>query len=147
MNTAEPVKFERSQIAPCGINCGTCLAFLREKNRCRGCQVPAENIPKSRLLCRIRNCERLANTGSKFCSDCEIFPCARLKQLDKRYSTKYHLSLVRNLRNIKELGITKFLANEASKWTCPNCGSTLCVHEEHCVSCKMENAKRPTTAT
>ena len=25
-------------IAPCGINCGTCIAYQREKNRCCGCE-------------------------------------------------------------------------------------------------------------
>jgi len=26
-----------SLIAPCGMNCGICLAYLREKKKCPGC--------------------------------------------------------------------------------------------------------------
>ncbi len=28
-----------SLIAPCGMNCGICLAYLRTKNVCPGCRV------------------------------------------------------------------------------------------------------------
>jgi len=26
-------------IAPCGMNCGACIAFMRDKNNCPGCRV------------------------------------------------------------------------------------------------------------
>jgi hypothetical protein len=26
-------------VAPCGMNCGICRAYLREKNKCPGCRV------------------------------------------------------------------------------------------------------------
>jgi hypothetical protein len=122
-------------IAPCGINCGTCIAFLRSRNRCGGCRRDTENLPVSRQRCIIRNCERRDATASKQCYECELFPCKRLKQLDKRYSTKYHQSLIQNLVTIRESGMKKFLANEARKWTCTNCGATLCVHRENCPGC------------
>jgi hypothetical protein len=30
---------ENALIAPCGMNCGVCMAYLREKNKCPGCRL------------------------------------------------------------------------------------------------------------
>jgi hypothetical protein len=132
------VKFNEEMIAPCGINCGTCIAFLREKNRCHGCRHANLNIPVSRMSCRIKNCEHLQKTESKLCSECLVFPCARLKHLDKRYRTRYQTSLIQNLVTIKETGMEPFLTNEARKWSCPNCGSNLSVHRDSCLRCNLD---------
>jgi len=51
-------------------------------------------------------------TKSKFCFECEKFPCLRIKQLDKRYRTKYNMSVLENLENIKKLGVREFVQNE-----------------------------------
>jgi hypothetical protein len=133
------IHFNAELIAPCGINCGTCIAYLREKkNRCHGCRHADLNIPVSRLSCKIKNCEQLLKTESKLCSDCQLFPCARLKHIDKRYRTKYYTSLVQNLVTIRETGMASFLKNEDRKWTCSNCGSMLSVHRNSCMKCNLE---------
>jgi hypothetical protein len=137
------VVFDRTMIAPCGINCGTCLAFLREKNRCNGCRVIWEDKAKSRVLCRIKNCEQLGLTESGFCYECERFPCKLIKHIDKRYRTKYKISLVQNLLTLKELWMTKYLEAEQDKWSCPNCGAALCVHRDFCLHCKVTIDKKP----
>ena len=136
MNTS--VKFKRSLIAPCGMNCGTCLAYLREKNRCPGCRVSYADKAVSVQRCIIINCIYLEKTKSKFCYECEKFPCKRMKQLDKRYRTKYKTSFIENLLMIKENGITYFLDFESKRRTCQNCGSTLCVHRNFCLTCEIE---------
>ncbi len=128
---------DKSLIAPCGMNCGICLAYLRDKNKCYGCLQASKNKSKSRLSCRIKNCEHLKKTTSKFCYECEKYPCTRLKQLDKRYRTKYNMSMIDNLNNIKKLGLEKFVQNEQKRWICNNCGETLCVHREFCLVCKQ----------
>jgi hypothetical protein len=133
------VHFKKELIAPCGINCGTCMAYLREKkNRCHGCRHADLNIPKSRMSCRIKNCENLSRTKSKLCAECFNFPCPRLMNLDKRYRTRYHTSLIQNLVTIKETGMIYYLENEVRKWSCPNCGSVLSVHRESCLICNHE---------
>jgi hypothetical protein len=133
------VHFDKEQIAPCGINCGTCMAFLREKkNRCHGCHHADLNIPKSRLSCRIKNCEQLKTIESKLCSDCQLFPCSSLKHIDKRYRTRYKTSLIGNLDTIKEIGMKAYLENEIPRWSCPNCGAVLSVHRESCLKCNLE---------
>jgi hypothetical protein len=132
------VTFDNNMIAPCGMNCGTCLAYLRVKDKCYGCRVDFDSKKKSCLQCSIINCELLSKTASKFCYDCEKFPCLRLKQLDKRYRTKYRTGFIENLLIIKEKGIEYFLSFESQRRTCPNCGSTLCVHRNNCLTCKYE---------
>jgi len=129
------ISFDTSMIAPCGINCGTCMAFQRVKNKCYGCWVDFDSKRKTCTDCKIRNCEYLVRTSSKFCYECEIFPCEKIKHIDKRYRTKYRTGLIQNLLTIKETGIANFLELEVKKWTCPNCGSTLSVHRDSCLVC------------
>jgi hypothetical protein len=130
------VTFDRIMIAPCGMNCGTCIAHLREKNKCPGCRIHSENKAVSVRRCIIPRCTHLAETTSKFCYDCEKFACQRIKQLDKRYKTKYRTSFIENLTIIKEKGIDSFLAFEAKRRTCPECGSVLSVHKDYCLNCQ-----------
>ena len=125
-----------SLIAPCGMNCGICMAYLREKNKCPGCRGNNKNKPKYCIKCVIVNCENLKKTNLKFCSKkCENFPCTRLKNLDKRYRTKYNMSMIENLNNIEKLGIRAFVKNEKMRWSCSECGGTICVHKGYCYSC------------
>jgi hypothetical protein len=126
-------------IAPCGMNCSLCWGFIREKNSCPGClRIEKQETQKSkhRTTCIIRDCEHLAESKSRYCSTgCEKFPCARLKQLDKRYRAKYGMSMLENLRFIEESGIRNFVQSEKKKWMCPECGEKLCVHKPDCLFC------------
>jgi hypothetical protein len=129
------VTFDKSLIAPCGMNCGTCMAYLRSKNKCPGCRVSSEDKSISVKRCIVQGCVDLKSTNSKFCYECGKFPCARIKQLDKRYRTKYRTSFIENLTMIKEKGMDQFLEFESDRRTCVNCGSVLCVHREKCQMC------------
>jgi hypothetical protein len=77
----------------------------------------------------------LAKTESGFCFECPKFPCLRLKNLDKRYRSKYGMSMFENLLFIKEKGFVNFLESEQVKWKCKNCGSSLSVHRDNCLNC------------
>ncbi|MCX6334916.1 MAG: DUF3795 domain-containing protein [Bacteroidia bacterium] len=129
------VRFDQNMIAPCGMNCGTCIAYLRVKKRCPGCRVNTANKAISVQRCIITKCSYLDKTDSKFCYDCEIFPCNRIKQLDKRYRTKYRTSFIENLMIISEKGMADFLIFETDRRTCPKCRSTLSVHRDKCLVC------------
>lgn len=129
------VIFEEIMIAPCGINCGTCMAYQRDRNRCKGCLNPDERKPKTRVLCKIKNCEKRLALESRLCCDCDVFPCDRIKHIDRRYSIKYHTSLIKNLKTLGDIGMSRYLEEEKRKWTCPNCRSTLSVHSEVCPAC------------
>lgn len=131
------------KIAPCGINCSLCLGYLRDKNRCDGCLAPDGQKYHSCQGCLIKNCARLAQTGSKFCYECEKFPCPRLKHLEKRYRLKYHVQIFENFRAIKELGEAEFTRLENEKWKCPECGGTICMHRGYCLGCKKTKRSKP----
>jgi hypothetical protein len=122
-------------IAPCGMNCGICMAYLREKNKCPGCREIYINEPISRSGCKIKNCDYIAKKKNKFCIGCKSLPCKRMKNLDKRYRTRYNMSMLENLDNIKKLGIRQFVKNEKIRWKCPHCGGTICVHRWYCFTC------------
>lgn len=117
-------------IAACGMNCGICSAYLRDKNKCTGCR-SKENILSYCLSCKIRNCDKKKN----FCFECDEFPCQKLKHLDKRYRTKYAMSMIENLENIKKLGVKKFEEVELERWKCKSCGGTINVHKGKCQMC------------
>lgn len=119
-----------SEIAPCGMNCGLCIGFLRVKNKCDGCQTPNTRCSKK---CTLRHCTK---RDGKYCDhSCPSFPCLRLKNLDKRYREKYGMSMIENLTQIEEIGIREFVRNENKRWACPVCGELICVHRPDCLSC------------
>ena len=127
-------------ISPCGMNCGVCMAYFREKNKCYGCRALNDWKPTTRVNCRIKNCEHFPK-NSKFCCDCNLFPCEKIKHIDKRYRTKYHMSMIENLTMIKNEKIKKFLEKENTKWKCINCGGVICCHNGLCYSCQMDIIK------
>lgn len=113
------------------------MAFLRTKNKCHGCHSSDDNKPHHCVKCAIKHCEFLAETISGFCYDCRKYPYPRLKQLNKRYKTKYNTSLLDNLQLIKGTGLAYFLELEKEKWTCA-CGGTVCIHYGYCMECKSK---------
>jgi len=130
MNTKPLTKYKL--IAPCGMNCSICIAYLRENNKCPGCRGSDVGKPITRLKCKIKTCN---NLSSKFCYDCKDFPCDKLNHLDIRYQTKYNMSMIENLESIRKIGLRTFIAKEKIRWTCSSCGGTICVHKGHCYSC------------
>jgi hypothetical protein len=132
MNTKQ---MKSSLLAPCGINCAVCMAYLREKNRCLGCRTNTTDKPITRAQCKIKNCDELNQNNFKFCFKCKKFPCERMKHMDKRYRTRYKMSTIENLENIKKLGVREFIRNEKIRWACSQCGGTISVHRGYCYSC------------
>lgn len=127
-----------SFIAPCGMNCGICQAYLRDKNKCPGCRGADLNKSVTRVKCKIKNCVFFQTSTAKYCFECEKFPCDNLKHLDKRYRTNYNMSMIKNLEDIKKFGVITFLIAEKKKWTCSKCGGTICVHKDYCYSCEKK---------
>jgi hypothetical protein len=137
---------EMTLIAPCGMNCAVCSAFLAQKydlkkqgimkSYCAGCRPRGKNCAFMR-----KSCERLGNGLVQYCFECTEYPCRRLKHLDKRYRTNYHMSMIENLDSIKEQGIEQFLKREEEKWRCPECGGTISCHGGLCFKCGVEKLK------
>lgn len=134
---------QENLIAPCGMNCGLCSAYLFQKNDCNkhgfhrtycpGC------IPRGKNCLFMRDACHLIGEGKiRFCFLCQDYPCKRLKSLDKRYRTKYHMSMIDNLNFIKENGIDAFLEKQKKQWQCPTCGDMICCHNGLCLHCDIE---------
>jgi len=131
-----------SLIAPCGINCALCLGYQRKKNHCDGCLIEGDK-PKHCAQCAIRNCPQKSGDPTVLCGTCEKFPCRRIKDLDKRYRTRYGVNLIENLRDLSVNGSADFVSREDKKWKCPQCGELLCMHRELCLSCGARNQLLP----
>jgi hypothetical protein len=130
---------EKELIAPCGMNCGICKYHYREKNTCPGCRELDKKTAITRFRCIVRECEILKDRKWKYCSDkCDNYPCKRLKALDKRYSNKYHMSMLENLKLINEKGVDALLKKEKSKWKCPKCANIVTCHGGMCLTCSFE---------
>jgi hypothetical protein len=122
-------------IAPCGIDCRLCRAYGRDRKPCPGCRMDDPFKSNACVTCQIKNCEKRIDGELEYCFECDEFPCARLAHLDKRYRTRYGLSVIDNLTSIQESGILYFVETENKKWTCPACGAMLCMHQPHCLAC------------
>jgi hypothetical protein len=137
-------------IAPCGMNCAVCVSYLAMKNDlkkkgfaksyCAGCLPRGKNCAFLKKSCRL-----LGEGLVRFCYECEDFPCRRLKGLDKRYRTSYHMSMIENLEFIKQNGVAEFLEKESSKWLCPQCGGTISCHNGLCLNCSLEVLRQKPT--
>jgi len=134
---------EENLIAPCGMNCGVCVNYLMMKNDlkkkgfnrqyCAGCRPRGKHC-----TFMAHHCDLVGKGLVRFCYECDNFPCQRLKNLDKRYRTKYHLSMIENLTFIKEHGMQAFLDKEAEKWRCPECGGVISCHNGLCLECSLD---------
>ena len=133
-------------IAPCGMNCALCSSYLSMKNDlrktgimktyCAGCRPRGKNCAFMK-----KSCQLLGEGKVQFCFECADFPCRRLKALDKRYTTKYHMSMIENLTCIKENGMANFLRQQEEKWKCPECGAVICCHNGTCYTCGQDKLK------
>jgi len=133
-------------IAPCGMNCAICASYLAMKNDvkskgtkmpyCTGCR------PGNKRCAYLRkHCSKLANDEVTFCYECQEFPCHRLRTIDKRYRSRYRMSMIENLSFIKENGMKKFLNNQEKTWKCKNCGELISCHNGLCFNCDLEKLK------
>lgn len=127
--------FKTNLVAPCGLNCRLCRAYIRDKDSCSGCRADDAEKLKYCVTCKIKNCSHLHNGSTRFCFECKKFPCTKIKHLDKRYRTKYQLSVIDNLNSIKYQGIRHFIRLEKENWICHKCAEVICMHKETCISC------------
>ena len=93
--------FTLELIAPCGMNCGICKAYLAfsrgvpykkgEVSHCTSCLVRNKNCAFIK-----RACEKLRKNQNRFCYECADMPCKELANLDEHYSARYSTSMVEN---------------------------------------------------
>jgi hypothetical protein len=130
-------KFTAELIAPCGMNCGICIAFFgytlngkKRKHTCKSCR-----LRNTQCAFIKKQCVKLAANQIEYCFECTDFPCENLTTLDKRHRTKYGMSMIENLKYIQTNGIQQFLKHEEERWKCPSCGGIICEQNKICYSC------------
>ena len=102
---------DKKLIAYCGLYCGACRAYLKEK--CKGC---ADNIKAT--WCGIRTCNIENKTLS--CAECKKFQTANDCKKFNNFISKIFGFIFKSDRNacinkIKEIGYEKFAAEMAEK--------------------------------
>lgn len=129
----------RQLVAPCGMNCALCQAYQGKGFACHGCGHGGE-----RKACQ--NCAIQKSENKKvFCFECAEYLCKRLKALDKRYRTKYHMSMLENLASIQTKGLEEFARQQDERYRCSKCGKLRTVHQDYCLYCAaMDKAGRRT---
>jgi hypothetical protein len=135
----EKAKFTPELVAPCGMNCGICKAYLaysrgisKKKGKvihCPGC------LPRQKNCVIKRGCKMLKKNEIEFCFECKDMPCENLDRLDRRYRKRYDMSMVENLKEIRDQGINEFLKTQEEKYKCPKCGDVISVHDRKCYVC------------
>jgi len=148
--------------AACGLYCGACEARIASgKNdlkqlelmaqrisiltgmsvtakdmHCEGCQSDIRTLHCR--ACDIRNC--CFSKGFTHCSQCEEFPCQRLKDFNSD-AFPHHHEVLKNIQRAREIGINAWLEEQNQRWRCPKCDSNVSWYTEKCPEC---GAKSPT---
>ena len=139
-------EFTPDLIAPCGMNCGICKWFLaysrgipKERGKishCVGC------LPRNKNCFIKRGCKKLQKKEVTFCYECDEMPCENLDRVDRRYRQRYGMSMVENLKELKEKGIEEFLKVQREKYKCPECEDVVSVHDGKCYACGYKELSR-----
>jgi hypothetical protein len=137
---------EERLVAPCGMNCNVCAAYLASKH-----DVKAHGVRMMYCIgCRPRNkscaflkkgCGQLRRGEVEYCFECEDFPCERLSSIDRKYRANFRMSEIENLECIRENGIGEFLKAEERKWRCQECGGVISCHNGICFECGLDELK------
>jgi ribosomal protein L32 len=133
-------------VAPCGMNCALCASYLALVNdvKSKGVKMPycAGCRPRNKQCAFLKKrCSKLLKGEVDFCFECSNFPCDPLKTIDRRYKSRYRMSMIDNSRFIKEHGMQSFLEEQAKTWKCPNCGEMICCHNGICFNCGLEKLR------
>ena len=97
------LKYYSGRILACGVFCGGCPVYTREKNPCPGADINFQRCEKCttfHLCCKGRNITH--------CYECTIFPCTKFKGFAKRW-LKYGQDFIENQKLLKAIGEVKFL--------------------------------------
>lgn len=103
------LKHYQGRIPACGVFCGGCPMYTRDKKPCPGAEINCQRCEgcKSYHLC----CK---NRGITHCYECKTFPCSRFKSFAKSW-LKYGQDLIANQILLKEIDEEELLKHYNSK--------------------------------
>lgn len=93
------------RVPACGVFCGGCPTFTRDKKPCPGAEINIARCQKCKTfhLC----CQ---DKGILHCHECPEFPCRKFREFSKRW-LKYGQNFIENQELLKEVGTEEFLTN------------------------------------
>ena len=134
--------------AVCGLYCRACSWFIatteeperlkklaaelnysEEESKCYGCR-------SDKRLSYCNSCmmsECAAKRGIDFCSECEEYPCADLKQFQS--AMPHRIELWDNLEQIKSHGYEKWLKEIRKNYICQQCRTINSTYDRKCRKC------------
>ncbi len=96
---------------------------------CDGCL--AERKSMFCRYCKIRDCTTAHSYEG--CHRCDTFPCEHIDNFPMPVGKKV---ILRTIPYWKEHGTEKFVRDEESRYTCPQCGNALFRGAKRCNTCK-----------
>jgi hypothetical protein len=102
MTTENKIKYYGGRIPACGVFCGGCPMYLKDKNPCPGAEINQARCEKCKtfhLCCREHNITH--------CFQCKIFPCYKFKRFAKNW-LKYGQDMIENQLFLEKNGEDKF---------------------------------------
>ena len=102
-------KTYNGRVPACGVFCGGCPTYTREKKPCPGAEI---NIARCKKCTKFHLCceEREIN----HCYECKDYPCTKFKKFSKSWQ-KYGQSFIDNQKLLKINGVDQFLKHYNSK--------------------------------
>lgn len=96
-------KYYWGRIPACGVFCGGCPLYTKEKKPCLGAEINIKRCEECKtfhLCCKERDIEN--------CFQCDIFPCYKFKRFTNNW-LKYGQNLIENQYLLKRVGSHEFL--------------------------------------
>lgn len=141
-------------LAVCGLYCGACYHYragqpdgahlLADEARggrplegysCEGCRSGRLYVHANCATCELRACAEAR--GVLHCGECSDLPCEKLLRFQND-GRKHHVDVVATLREIAKQGAEVWLAAQARRWSCPNCGAPFSWYELRCPACEAD---------
>lgn len=97
------MKHYSDRVPACGVFCGGCPAYIRDKRPCPGA---GKNIARCESCTTFHLC--CEEKGITHCYQCLDFPCRRFKDFSKRW-LKYGQNFIENQELLKDVGEVEFL--------------------------------------
>ena len=123
--------------AICGIYCGACPALMSsraaktsEEVKCLGCR-STKKSPGYAPKCEVRTCAQSKMLQS--CGLCQSYPCDKIKAMFNE-TPKYGLR-EKYLNAIHEKGLSAWLAEMKTRWTCKKCQTPFGYGMSACKKC------------
>lgn len=97
------MKRYKGRIPSCGVFCGGCPTYTRDRNPCPGAEINVKRCEgcKTFHLCCVER-------EISYCYECKEFPCKKFRDFSRRWM-KHGQNFVENQKLLKEVGPKKFL--------------------------------------